>query len=1223
MSTDTIKQLASITDAAQFERIATSVLRSAKPSYYANLSHQGVNTDGKTVKAPLDNVGWVHIDGESMIVAAAHTTASRDDLEGKWLHDPTTVKPRKLNGKPTQPAGDLVKAICELAKLRVANPGLKATLALTCNREEPMDVRVKAEVLAEAANVSLDIWSVSRLAQYLDTMAEGQAIRYAYLGTPAVLLSKAELIRAGKLSFEAKTRPTDPASMIDRGVQISGTGHVILSGASGMGKTTLCLELLRTSLASGQAGLVLSDQTLRYATSIEEAIDMELRRHLPYLEPLAGSRALALCDDLTPLVIVIEDICRAENTAVLLDKVVTWALHSIPKGSTNARCNWRMLCPVWPRFLLTLEKSKEVYSAGMVQSIGLFTDEEALKAVKCRGEMLGKPQSEMSALATAQALGRDPLLIGLYEFTGTGQALDVIAEYIAREFDRVALSAGLTFSDVNRAVERFGLQMMQQKCFAPTWNDTLGWLNREDDKSVLRALVNKGSVLRLVRINGKEMIEPRHDRVLHSLLAASIAARLAADIKDEFLSDPYFAQYVGVAVVQVRLGVGDLQRLTQDSPLITFFALKDAISRESDYADIAASVIENWLSLEETKSQVFFSRRMCALGILASIDSPIVLSLTEKFPLADQHQPLFEARFRNGDFRAAINWLTEYPFEVNLGCREELIEHVRRRWGDSLINYVVNVLESQNSASREVSGALYLAGYLGEPTLAHAVRTAWDNTRPESRNLEAFLWSAARVCGNEASITLEPVCEAWAALPEADEGLSEVQSRSSLAAHELSWKFRDYPPRAALPYFVRRAANKDLQWPITYMLRGIDDPIAVQHMAEYLAKLSRKTEGKGGFIDHFVKNEWERQSKEHGRSMSSASKTHLLHLSTDPKNDMHLRKQAFRLWEASVAHEDMAIARAIPYGDIRHDTAVWARARRQDLTVVPELIEKIKTKNPGYWWQAGRYIWSDALSELLDESIGRLSESPIDEHDNIGKWIFPEHLLKLEIPVAQQILIKHWDNLRMFPSFVQVALFLATPKLLNLAKEAIASTAVDKKVIFEHFSFTTGLRTQGCAGLTREIQLDALQPYLDLLSEHDLLVLWEICNEKNWKNYRRKHLDPLLIATGSKYSYRLRVEPPFDMSDFEEEINGKPRSAYFWLERQQRNGAERSDLLAAILSWVKEKGSIEALGLVGNIFSRDATRTEFEAFVQVATLVPSSEHCLNRVRFDIFNRTLN
>lgn len=1222
MPTDTIKQLAAITDAAQFERIATSVLRSAKPSLYASISHQGVNTDGKTVKAPLDNLGWARTGEEGMLVAAAHTTASRNDLGGKWLHDPETVTPRKKDGKPTQPAGDLVKAIGELKKLRVANPELSATLALTCNREEPADVRVNAEALAEAAGVSLDIWSVSRIAQYLDTTADGQGIRHAYLGTPVVLLSKAELIRAGRLSLSARMPPTDTASLIDRTAQIGGTGHVILSGASGMGKTTLCLELLRTSLANGQAGLVLSDKTIGDTTSIEEAIDMELRRYLPYLEPLAGSKALELCAEITPLVIVIEDISRAENTSGLLNKVVTWALHSISKESKNSGCNWRLLCPVWPRFLPAIEKGKEAYAAGIMQSIGLYSEHDALKAVKRRGEVLGIPQSDISAAATARALGRDPLLIGLYEFTGTGQAQDVITEYIARDFASVALSADLTASDVHGAVERLGLQMLQHKCLGPTWNDALGWIDRVDDRKALRALVSKGSVLRLAQINGEEMIETRHDRVLHSILAAGIAARLATDVEDIYLSDPYFAEYVGAAAVQVKLAASDMQRLMQDSPLIAFFALKNAVSRKSGYVDIVVGVIKNWLLLGETQTSAFFSRRMRALGVLASIDSPVVLDLTEKFLPVDHRQPFFEARFRNGDLSAAFNWLIEYPFETNIGGRQELVDHVRNCWGVGLTRDVASVLESQDSQPRMVLGALYLAGYLGESALAHAVRAAWNRTQPEERDLEAFLWAAARVCGDEAAITLGPICDAWAALPEPEDYDPRVLSRSSLAAHGVSWKFRDHPPRAALSYFVQRAENKDLRWPITYMLRCIDDPVAVQHEAEYLADRSRHAEGSGGFIDDFVKDEWMRLSSDLGRSMSVESKARLLYLATDLGNDMHLRKRAFGLWEASFASDDVAIARAIPHEDPLHDISVWARVRRQDFSVIPELIEKIKTKNPAYWWQAGRYIWTDALTALLDESIKKLGEMPVSQHDAQGEWIFPEHLLKLEISIAQKILVKHWGKVRKIPRFVQVALFLATPELVSLANEEISS-ASDKKVIFEHFSFTVGLRTSGRAGLTREIQLDVLQPHLGLFSENDLLALWQTCNKRNWKKYRRNYIDPLLMESNLKLTRRLCVDPPFDMSDLDKELDNIPSFAYFWMEAQQDNGAEREKLLEALLTWARENFSVAALNVVGNIYSKEASRAEFHAFEQLASIIYGSENVTQRVRFEIWNRTLN
>lgn len=78
-------------------------------------------------------------------------------------------------------------------------------------------------------------------------------------------------------------------------------------------------------------------------------------------------------------------------------------------------------------------------------------------------------------------------------------------------------------------------------------------------------------------------------------------------------------------------------------------------------------------------------------------------------------------------------------------------------------------------------------------------------------------------------------------------------------------------PRSALRYFVQRAMRSDaLRWPITFMLRGVDDPIAVRHEAEYVAQLSRDA-GEGGFIDHFLKDEWRRLSDELGRRMSIES----------------------------------------------------------------------------------------------------------------------------------------------------------------------------------------------------------------------------------------------------------------------------------------------------------------------------------------------------------------
>ena len=84
---ETNSALANITDAGLFERLASDVLRFAEPDIYKSISHQGMNPQGKTIKAPLDNVGWSYINGEDMVVAVAHTTTSRNDLDTKWLRD--------------------------------------------------------------------------------------------------------------------------------------------------------------------------------------------------------------------------------------------------------------------------------------------------------------------------------------------------------------------------------------------------------------------------------------------------------------------------------------------------------------------------------------------------------------------------------------------------------------------------------------------------------------------------------------------------------------------------------------------------------------------------------------------------------------------------------------------------------------------------------------------------------------------------------------------------------------------------------------------------------------------------------------------------------------------------------------------------------------------------------------------------------------------------------
>ncbi len=75
------------------------------------------------------------------MIAVHHTITARNDLEKKWLHDPSKVKPRK-GPKPTAPAGDIIKTADLVNEERTQTPNLRVTLILTTN-EEPDEALVR------------------------------------------------------------------------------------------------------------------------------------------------------------------------------------------------------------------------------------------------------------------------------------------------------------------------------------------------------------------------------------------------------------------------------------------------------------------------------------------------------------------------------------------------------------------------------------------------------------------------------------------------------------------------------------------------------------------------------------------------------------------------------------------------------------------------------------------------------------------------------------------------------------------------------------------------------------------------------------------------------------------------------------------------------------------------------------------------------------------------
>ena len=307
---------------------------------------------------------------------------------------------------------------------------------------------------------------------------------------------------------------------------------------------------------------------------------------------------------------------------------------------------------------------------------------------------------------------------------------------------------------------------------------------------------------------------------------------------------------------------------------------------------------------------------------------------------------------------------------------------------------------------------------------------------------------------------------------------------------------------------------------------------------------------------------------------------------------------------------------------MRFSKAVWARCRRGDRTAVSLLIKKIE-EDPRYWWQAGRYLWTEELTEALGKSIGKIARANTSEREGLGDWIVPELVLKLDEITGESLLLPVWAEIRHIPAFLQVALYLATPKLLELAKLAVAE-AVEPGALFNHLSFTMGLRTTGRAGITRLLQLQVLQPYFQLLSDLDLVSLRDVCIKRGWLDYSREYLEPILRSRDSDLARGVLGHTAIDLADLESDLKeSRWWRCHHWFEQQMNKGARRDELIDALFVWLGERKSPPTLKIVGRVLSEEGTRHEFARLQDAVSDMSGIDEILSEIQFNIFHRTLN
>lgn len=1146
METQTIQALAAITDEGLFERVATAVLRLAPE--YEGLAHTGINADGKTRKSPVDGLRFLGEGGHRMIVVH-HTTTAPDGLERKWLLDPMTVK-RRVDSKSPPQAGDLIKSIEIVAAERKIAPEIDATLILTTNQEPDESLIRKTIAAGREADVTVDIWTRSRLAAKLDTDPRGHFIRRKLLGIEAELLSRLLLDELSAKSINLFDAGDDPANRVPRDLDArvaAGLGALtFLVAPSGSGKTVASHKALDAHRAAGGISLIIPHEAVEQSLSLEQAAMTALSQLHPSLA--SGQDLFGLFSEEDPIFLLVEDISRSTQPQRLIELLSGWA----PKADSGHRPPWRLLCPVWPHLIGGVRSQLQDRVGAMTLRPEPMTLGEATALVSVCAKRAGVELEVHQARKIATDLGADPLLIALNREWAAPRPELVIERFVEHALSRIQSANSLLATEIRVAMLALGQAMLENRSLDPTWDEIISWSLGAETISALRALAYDGEILRIEDSMLNARLRFRHDRVRDWLLVtAMLELEGQGTLSDETLEDPALAEIVGAALVRAGVPEGLCDRVQAIAPLALFHGLRVAPAGKGSTDRIARAAID-WLRNPANHSAATETLRWQAMAALEAVEGPFMLELIGLFQ-ADWATGLV-ARLRNGDVEGGVALSAKYDLSTVVHWTREALAAASSRRKEIAAELARKLDDDKNVVANRRWALIEFAGMLGEDVLAEPLERLWARDESQADNLAVYLWAMAR-CATPASAAqlLDPVCAAWGQLSNEPTEKNMPSPRDELAAHSVRFGFERAVPDGALDYFVERATDPDLSWQIEYMLHGVDHPTAILFEIDCAAERLRSG-GNSYIFNNHARNHWERGIESWGTPMSQTSREVVLEIWRDKKQDEHRRRAAFDIWAAGRGAEDLAILRAAAKDHHLCEAILRHRLQRGDSLAIPTLVERLDGEGGMHWWYYARYVWSGALYQALDRALAREAAKPLPDENGqyeLGSTL-TRPLMRLAPSQAEPMLLRYWDKFGDTMHFIQAALFVATPKLLAKAAEKIAESA-DAAKLFQHFTMHYGLRIADEAGITREAQIRALAPYFGFLRAEDVRDLADVCNELGWYDLRRELLDPHL--------------PPADLADSSAFSRALDQSIEYshssWIER------EIDDLRKADVSWAR------------------------------------------------------
>ena len=881
----------------------------------------------------------------------------------------------------------------------------------------------------------------------------------------------------------------------------------------------------------------------------------------------------------------------------------------------------RLLCPIWDSIYRLYRDLLETTDWLRVQSVGPLLRDESVECLRLAlGDLAGK-FSDLQLADFAEVLRDDAILLGIFaeglkkqtEAGPLALAQDVIGNWVDHAVGDVAEKSGFAVAQYKSALRQLSSEMIRKKKLYPKWAELEGWFNsKQQIPALIGQLAARGAICRISDQSGSNEFQFRHDRILEYHLRESLSEMLAQDPPDDSVWDPFFVPYMGWAMAVGRTSSKLLDLVVEKNPVALIAGVEHLPAGRSEGTDAILAKARSWLG---SASGVVPSIRDDAYDVLTNIESPHLLALTEG--LAHDRRLLF-GRLRNGDAASGALALAERFFPaIHHQWLETLIQRAKSRHHFRLVSDLGELLRRRDLPDPARSGGLSLAGYLGDDSLAVAVREAWNNAPDRNRFLIETSWAGLRCSNVDPEEILTPIFAAILELKDDDRG-GMLSDRQSLL-QELQFTARHGFSDAVVTFLAKLGRSEEHERNVGPILDRVTHPAAVEFVVKSMALVRHRAEESGGFFPW--KPSWAdpfRRARGEMTALPPPSEEALRKLWQNEGNPDWLRKYALDVW-ANVGGE-LDYLQSIPQTSPLQDAAICQRAERGDLTVVARVISKIEGE--ARWLQLVPRIWCRETAAVLDRHLTLLESDTYTESN--GGYFLAQVLRDIPVLDGDRLLFKHWQGLRRNPQFIRAALYLSTEGSRSRAYESIRELGADAKV-FEVISMYFGFNIAGLSDRLCIRHLESLRPFIDRLDGMCVGNMVEFCRRHGYWDWAIEVLRPECArrakAAQARECNKFDADPHLSKRHFPtdedllenleclEKARYRPMTGhvFFWFEQFAERGDSPDRAFRLAERWLKSVPSLERFGIVATLIKLGGTRQNLSILETCAPACNTSE----------------